>query len=164
MKLGRDKVKSGAELVEIRRRLTDAGQKVVFTNGCFDILHVGHLRYLEAARHLGDILIVAVNSDASVRGIKGDERPIIGERDRVEMVAGLHCVDYAILFSEETPFQIIERLQPDVLAKGGDWPKEQIVGRDIVERRGGQVVTIEFERGYSTSGIIGRIRQGSRVV
>ena len=163
MQPGRYKVKSGEELAEIRERLAESGLRVVFTNGCFDILHVGHLRYLEAARELGDILIVAVNSDASVRRIKGAERPIVGERERVEMVAGLHCVDYATLFSEETPFQIIERLKPDVLAKGGDWPKEQIVGRDIVERRGGQVVTIEFERGYSTSDIIDRIRRVGRV-
>ena len=163
MQPGRYKVKSGEELAEIRERLAESGLRVVFTNGCFDILHVGHLRYLETARELGDILIVAVNSDASVRRIKGAERPIVGERERVEMVAGLHCVDYATLFSEETPFQIIERLKPDVLAKGGDWPKEQIVGRDIVERRGGQVVTIEFERGYSTSDIIDRIRRVGRV-
>jgi D-beta-D-heptose 7-phosphate kinase/D-beta-D-heptose 1-phosphate adenosyltransferase len=163
MQPGRYKVKSSEELAEIRVKLAESGLRVVFTNGCFDILHVGHLRYLETARDLGDILIVAVNSDASVRRIKGAERPIVGERERVEMVAGLHCVDYATLFSEETPFQIIERLQPDVLAKGGDWPKEQIVGRDIVERRGGQVVTIEFERGYSTSGIIDRIRRSDRM-
>lgn len=135
------------------------GKRVVFTNGCFDLLHPGHLRYLEKARALGDVLVVAVNSDSSVRKIKGEHRPILNEEERCELVAGFGCVDFVTVFCEETPLEIIRELVPDVLAKGGDWPLERIVGRDVVEGAGGKVVAIDFERGYSTSEIISRIRR-----
>lgn len=140
------------------RRLKHGGKKVVFTNGCFDLLHPGHVRYLEKARATGDILIVALNTDASVRRIKGSGRPILQERERAEVLCALSCVDYVTTFDEETPQKLIERLLPDVLVKGGDWALHQIVGREIVEQNGGKVLTIHFERGFSTSDIIRRIR------
>ncbi len=130
----------------------------MFTNGCFDLLHPGHIRYLEKARAEGDLLVVALNSDASVRRIKGPERPIQNEDERSEVIAGLQCVDFVTLFDEETPYEIIEELLPDVLVKGGDWPVDQIVGRQTVEGHGGKVISIAFETGHSTSNIIRRIR------
>jgi D-beta-D-heptose 7-phosphate kinase/D-beta-D-heptose 1-phosphate adenosyltransferase len=130
----------------------------VFTNGCFDLLHPGHIRYLEKARAEGDLLVVALNSDASIRRIKGPERPIQNEDERSEVIAGLQCVDFVTLFDEETPYEVIEELLPDVLVKGGDWPIDQIVGRETVEARGGKVISIAFETGHSTSNVIKRIR------
>jgi D-beta-D-heptose 7-phosphate kinase/D-beta-D-heptose 1-phosphate adenosyltransferase len=135
-----------------------AGRRVVFTNGVFDILHPGHLRYLRAARAEGDALIVAVNSDRSVRANKGPSRPLNPERDRAEMLAALAVVDAVVIFDEETPAEIIRRLQPDVLVKGADWPADRIVGRDTVEARGGRVVRVAVEEGFSTSAIIERAR------
>jgi len=131
---------------------------VVFTNGCFDLLHPGHIRYLETARAEGDLLVVALNSDASIRRIKGPRRPIQTEDERSEVIASLQCVDFVTLFDEETPYQIIEELLPDVLVKGGDWPIDQIVGRETVEAHGGKVISVAFETGHSTSNIIERIR------
>ena len=139
-------------------RLRAAGKSVVFTNGVFDLLHPGHLRYLRRARQLGDALIVGINSDRSVRIIKGSDRPITPERERAEVVAALTCVDGVVIFDEETPQKVIATLQPDVLAKGADWADNAIVGRDIVEARGGKVVRVAIEPGYSTTGIIDRIR------
>ena len=133
------------------------GKHVVFTNGCFDLLHVGHVRYLQEARRLGDFLVVAVNSDRSVTKLKGESRPVQAEQDRLEILAALECVDYVTLFEEETPQRIIELLQPDVLVKGGDWPKEKIVGREVVESRGGKVVTIPYVEGASTTRLIEKI-------
>ncbi len=130
----------------------------MFTNGCFDLLHPGHIRYLETARAEGDLLVVALNSDASIRRIKGPERPIQNEDERSEVIASLQCVDFVTLFDEETPYEIIEELLPDVLVKGGDWPIDQIVGRETVETHGGKVISIAFETGHSTSNIIERIR------
>lgn len=135
------------------------GRSVVFTNGVFDILHPGHLRYLQAARAQGDYLIVGVNSDRSVRANKGPSRPINPESERAEMLAALACVDAVVIFDEETPAEIVRRLQPDVLVKGADWPADQIVGRDTVEARGGRVVRVPVEEGYSTSAIIDRVRR-----
>jgi rfaE bifunctional protein nucleotidyltransferase chain/domain len=135
------------------------GRTVVFTNGVFDLLHPGHLRYLQAARAQGDALIVAVNSDRSVRANKGPSRPINSERERAEVVAALRCVDAVVIFDEETPAEIIRRLQPDVLVKGADWPADQIVGRDTVEARGGRVVRIPVEEGFSTTTLIERVRR-----
>jgi D-glycero-beta-D-manno-heptose 1-phosphate adenylyltransferase len=132
---------------------------VVFTNGVFDILHPGHLRYLQDARREGDALVVAVNSDRSVRLNKGAGRPINPQEDRVELVAALACVDAAFIFDEATPADVIRLLQPDVLVKGADWPADQIVGRDTVEARGGRLVRIPISRGHSTTAIIERIRQ-----
>lgn len=160
----RDKVMSRSPLASLIERLQGHGRRVVFTNGCFDLLHPGHVRYLERARSLGDILVVAVNADESVRRIKGPSRPVLPESDRSEVVAALQCVDYVTVFAEDTPLEVIEQLRPDVLVKGGDWPKDKIVGRQSVEDRGGQVVTIDFEQGYSTTGIIERIRRTERGV
>jgi D-beta-D-heptose 7-phosphate kinase/D-beta-D-heptose 1-phosphate adenosyltransferase len=135
-----------------------AGKRIVFTNGVFDILHPGHLRYLQAARRHGDVLIVGLNSDASVRRNKGPARPINPEAERAEVLEALACVDAVSIFDEDTPADIIHRVQPDILVKGADWPADQIVGRDTVEARGGRVILEPVEQGYSTTDIIGRIR------
>jgi D-beta-D-heptose 7-phosphate kinase/D-beta-D-heptose 1-phosphate adenosyltransferase len=138
-----------------------AGQRIVFTNGVFDILHPGHLRYLKAARAHGDVLIVGLNSDASVRRNKGPERPINPEEERAEVLEALTCVDAVAVFAEDTPADIIRRVQPDILVKGADWPADQIVGRDTVEARGGRVILEPVEQGYSTSALIDRVRGAS---
>lgn len=131
---------------------------IVFTNGVFDLLHPGHLRYLQAARGLGDVLIVGVNSDRSVRGNKGPSRPINPEGERAEVLAALACVDAVVIFDEATPHDVIAAIQPDVLVKGADWAQDAIVGRDIVEARGGKVVRVKLEDGYSTTAIVARIQ------
>jgi rfaE bifunctional protein nucleotidyltransferase chain/domain len=136
-----------------------AGKRIVFTNGVFDILHPGHLRYLQAARAHGDVLIVGLNSDASVRRNKGPERPINPEHERAEVLAALACVDAVSIFDDETPADIVRRVQPDILVKGADWPADQIVGRDTVEARGGRVILEPVEPGYSTSGLIDKARR-----
>ena len=134
------------------------GQRIVFTNGVFDILHPGHVRYLQAARRHGDVLIIGLNSDASVRRNKGPERPINPEGERAEVLEGLACVDAVSVFDEDTPADIIRRVQPDILVKGADWPSDQIVGRDTVEARGGRVILEPVEQGYSTTELIKRVR------
>ena len=134
------------------------GRVVVFTNGVFDLLHPGHVRYLQRARSLGDALVVGVNSDRSARGNKGDDRPITPEAERAEILAALACVDAVVIFDEDTPYEIISALRPDVLVKGADWAPDAIVGRDVVELRGGRVVRIAVEEGYSTTAIVKRIR------
>jgi len=154
------KIAHGGDLLERRLQAAEAGLDVVCTNGCFDLLHPGHVSYLEQARRLGDILLVALNSDDSVRRLKGAGRPVQRAGDRCRVVAGLACVDWVTTFDEDTPFELIQRVIPDVLVKGGDWPIDQIVGRDIVEANGGRVLSIHFEEGYSTTDIIGRIRSG----
>lgn len=138
--------------------LRRAGKKVVFTNGVFDLLHPGHVRYLKQARSLGDALIVGVNSDRSVRAIKGPSRPITPEAERAELLAALACVDAVAIFDDDTPAEIISKIQPDVLVKGADWAADAIVGRDIVEARGGKVVRVNIEPGWSTSAIIEKVR------
>ena len=138
-----------------------AGKNVVFTNGVFDLLHPGHVRYLQHARTLGDALIVGVNSDRSVRANKGEGRPITPEAERAEILAALACVDAVAIFDAETPAEIIKRIQPDVLVKGADWAADAIVGRDTVEARGGKVVRVNIEPGWSTTGIIQKIRAGT---
>lgn len=143
-----------------RRRA--AGAVVVFTNGVFDLLHPGHLRYLQQARALGDMLIVGLNSDASVRRNKGPERPINPESERAEVVAALECVDAVVIFDEDTPAEIVRACQPDILVKGADWPADQIVGRDTVEARGGRVVRMPVEAGYSTTALVERIKRAAR--
>ena len=148
-------VADAARLVE---RLRGAGKTVVFTNGVFDLLHPGHLRYLQQARSLGDALIVGVNSDRSVRANKGPDRPITPEAERAEVVAALAAVDAAVVFDEDTPHALIAALQPDVLVKGADWAEDAIVGRDIVEARGGRVVLVAVEPGYSTTRIVQKIQ------
>lgn len=135
-----------------------AGKRIVFTNGVFDILHPGHVRYLQAARRHGDVLIVGLNSDASVRRNKGPSRPINPEQERAEMLEALECVDAVSIFDAETPAEIIHRVQPDVLVKGADWPPDQIVGRDTVEARGGRVILEPVESGYSTTALIEKVK------
>ena len=148
-------------LVEQWRR---AGRSIVFTNGVYDLLHPGHVRYLQAARALGDALIVGVNSDRSVRANKGPARPVNSEAERAEVIAALECVDAAVVFDQDTPHQIISRLQPDVLVKGADWAEDAIVGRDVVEARGGRVVRMPIEQGFSTTELIEKIRTGSQEI
>ena len=143
-----------------RRR---AGARVVFTNGVFDLIHPGHVRYLQAARALGDVLIVAINSDRSVRAVKGPSKPIVPQDERAEILSALACVDAVTVFDEETPAEIVGLVQPDVLVKGADWAADAIVGRDTVEARGGRVVRIPIEQGWSTTDIVERIKQ-SRIV
>ena len=135
-----------------------AGRRIVFTNGVFDLLHPGHLRYLRAARAHGDVLIVGLNSDTSVRRNKGPARPVTTERERAELLLALECVDAVSIFDEDTPADIIERVQPDVLVKGADWPADRIVGRETVEARGGVVIREPVEPGYSTSALIQKAR------
>ena len=154
------KVLSPAEAVALVEHLRHDGKDVVFTNGVFDLLHPGHIRYLQDARNQGDALIVGVNSDQSVRAIKGPARPITPEDERAEVLAALRCVDAVVVFDEETPARIIARLQPDVLVKGADWALDDIIGRDTVETRGGRVVRVPLAEGYSTSAIIEKIRSG----
>jgi rfaE bifunctional protein nucleotidyltransferase chain/domain len=149
----------GGELLRARAELRAAGRRLVFTNGCFDILHVGHVRYLAAARALGDALLVAVNSDASVRALKGPGRPLMNEAERAEMLAALASVDFVTVFEEESPRRLIAELLPDVLVKGGDYALEEIHGREEVEAAGGRVLTLPFVEGASTTGIIERVRQ-----
>ncbi len=151
------KIKERAELAEIRERLARQGKTVVFTNGCFDILHRGHVEYLRQARALGDILIVGVNDDRSVRRLKGAGRPLVPQQDRTYLLAALMIVDYVCLFPEDTPLQLIQSLHPDVLVKGSDYQLHEIVGREAVEERGGRVVTIPLVENRSTSNIIDKI-------
>jgi len=135
------------------------GETIVFTNGVFDLLHPVHLRYLKLARALGDVLSVGVNSDRSVRANKGPSRPVMPEAERAEVLSALACVEAAVIFDEETPWQLIAALQPDVLVKGADWAEDAVVGRDIVEARGGRVVRVPIEAGHATTAIIDRIRR-----
>jgi D-beta-D-heptose 7-phosphate kinase/D-beta-D-heptose 1-phosphate adenosyltransferase len=136
------------------------GRRVVFTNGCFDLLHPGHIRSLELARALGDVLIIGLNSDASVRQLKGEGRPVIPELERAEILVALESVDAVVIFDDLTPREVIARLLPDVLVKGGDWPGDQIVGREEVEAASGRVVSIPLVPGYSTTAILEKIREG----
>ena len=136
------------------------GGIVVFTNGVFDLLHPGHVRYLQEARGLGDTLIVGINSDRSVRAIKGSTRPLNPERERAEVLLSLACVDAVVVFDEDTPHQLISTIQPDILVKGSDWGANEIVGRDVVEARGGRVVRIDLAEGYSTTELIRRVQSG----
>lgn len=156
-----DKVKSAGDLARELAAVRAKGGRVVFTNGCFDILHYGHVRYLEKARRLGDFLVVGVNSDLSVRRLKGPSRPVNRQRFRAAVVAALESVDGVVIFSEDTPLALIKKLKPDVLAKGGDWKKKDIIGSDFVEGRGGKVIPIAFEKGFSTTSIINNC-QGNR--
>jgi rfaE bifunctional protein nucleotidyltransferase chain/domain len=151
------KIKTVQQLRPLLEILRATGKKIVFTNGCFDLIHTGHTRYLAKAKTYGDILVVAINNDSSVRVIKGEKRPINAEAERMETLAALDSVDFVTLFHEPDPYRIISELQPDVLVKGGDWPIEKIIGRDIVEKRGGQVISVGYIEGASTTGIIERI-------
>jgi len=150
----KEKIKDRKTLHRIIEDLKAKGKRIVFTNGCFDLLHIGHIHYLEEAKALGDILVVGVNSDHSVRNLKGPNRPILPEEERSEILSGLGCVDYIAIFGEATPLELISSLQPHVLVKGGDWTKETTVGREIVETSGGKVVILPFVQESSTSNII----------
>jgi len=138
-------------------RLKQDGKRIVFTNGCFDILHYGHTKYLQDARAKGDYLVVAVNSDSSIRNIKARNRPVVGQADRLRIIAALGCVDFVVLFKESNPLKVIKALKPDILVKGSDWNKKRIVGADFVESYGGKVETINLVKGRSTSAIIEKI-------
>jgi len=153
----RQKIRRLPEAKQEIERLKAMGKKIVFTNGCFDILHIGHARYLYEARTLGDHLIVGVNSDRSVRAIKGPERPVVKQDERAEMLAALGFVDSVIIFDQDTPFEVIKFLMPDILVKGGDWKPGDIVGSDVVIAAGGEVKSIAFVEGSSTTGIIKKI-------
>ncbi len=152
------KILSAAELSAAVRARRAKGERIVFTNGCFDLVHVGHTRYLQAARKLGDCLVVGLNSDASVRGIKPNGRPIVTQAQRAEVLAALSCVDHVVIFDEADPHNLIAAVQPDVLVKGGDWALEKIVGRELVQARGGQVVTIPLVPDVSTTDLVRRIQ------
>ena len=152
------KIVSQDELIALITREKRDGRRVVFTNGCFDLLHPGHVRCLAEARALGDLLIVAVNSDRGVRGYKGPERPLVPQQDRAEVLAALASVDYVTIFDEPTPRELIARVLPSILVKGADWGQNEVVGREEVEAAGGRVVSIPLAPGYSTTSLIQKIR------
>ena len=153
----RDKIKSLEEAKAIRKDAKASGRVVVFTNGCFDLLHAGHVDYLEAAKKEGDLLIVGLNSDDSVRRIKGANRPLVPWEDRAALLAGLSAVDAVVAFDEDDPLELIKALVPDVLVKGADWKQDQIIGADMIKAAGGVVVRVELTEGRSTSGLIDQI-------
>lgn len=154
-----DKIKTQAEMSEIRQKLKKHGKRLVFTNGCFDIIHKGHVMYLEAARELGDALVVGLNSDASVKRLKGESRPVNSELDRAIVLSAMESVSYVVIFGEDTPWELINELTPDVLVKGGDWSIEEIVGSDVVLSAGGEVKSLNYYAGYSTTGIIDKMEK-----
>jgi D-beta-D-heptose 7-phosphate kinase/D-beta-D-heptose 1-phosphate adenosyltransferase len=154
------KVVLRADLVRARKQYKNEKKKVVFTNGCFDIIHRGHVEYLTKSKALGDVLVVGINTDASVRRLKGPQRPIVGEDDRAFVVAALHAVDYVCLFDEDTPYELIKAVVPDILVKGSDWTINNIVGKDVVEAAGGTVQTVDFIANCSTTNIIQKIAHG----
>jgi len=158
----RDKIVARDVAVAVAEEARRAGRRLVFTNGCFDLLHVGHVRYLDAARAAGDLLVVGVNTDASVRRLKGTQRPLVEEGARAEVLAALAAVDYVTLFDEDTPEQLIRALQPDVLVKGGDWTPDRVVGHEIVEGRGGRVLIVPTIQGVSTTALAERIKDVER--
>ena len=147
------------EIKRIRKELKEKGKKVVFTNGCFDILHVGHVRYLREASKTGDVLVLALNSDSSVRAIKGEKRPLVPATERAEILAALDFIDFITIFDELTPLDVIKSLKPDILIKGGDWPEEKVVGREEVKKWKGKVVIIPEVQGKSTTNIVEKILQ-----
>ncbi|RKY31879.1 MAG: D-glycero-beta-D-manno-heptose 1-phosphate adenylyltransferase [Candidatus Omnitrophota bacterium] len=156
MKLA-SKIKTQARLKKIILKLKAKKKKIVFTNGCFDLLHFGHVKYLEEAKSKGDILVVAVNSDSSTMRIKGKKRPLTPQADRLRIIAGLESVDYVTLFNETTPLKVIKKFKPDILIKGADWNKKKIVGNDFVASYGGKVATIKLAKGRSTTNLIKKI-------
>ena len=153
-----EKILAALALTATLRARHARGDRIVFTNGCFDLLHIGHTRYLHEARKLGDCLVVGLNSDASVRAIKPDGRPIVPQAQRAEVLAALACVDHVVIFDEPDPQNLIALIQPDILVKGGDWPIDRIVGREIVQARGGRVVTIPLVPDVSTTSLVRRIK------
>ncbi len=159
----RGKIVDVATAAERARRVQAAGGRVVFTNGCFDLLHAGHVRYLGQARALGELLVVGLNSDASVRSLdKGSDRPLVPQEQRAEVLAALAAVDLVVIFSQPTPAELIAAIEPDVLVKGGDWPPERMVGADLVRARGGEVHSLPLVEGISTTALVERIRAAAR--
>ena len=157
----RSKIQSQKKLSKTIARLKRRGKKIVFTNGCFDLLHLGHVKYLEKARGCGNILVVALNSDSSVRAIKGAGRPLTKQLDRAKVIAALEAVDFVTVFNEKDPLKVIKKLKPSILVKGADWARGMIVGAEFVESLGGKVKRIPYIKGYSTSGLIRKIGQKS---
>jgi D-beta-D-heptose 7-phosphate kinase/D-beta-D-heptose 1-phosphate adenosyltransferase len=153
----KSKILKLSDLIQTLKGLRKSGKRIVFTNGCFDILHVGHVRYLAAARSKGDVLVLGLNSDASVKSIKPDNRPIVSQDQRAEVLAGLTCVDYITIFDEPDPLSLIRAIKPDILVKGADWEEAEIIGSDVVKTYGGKVVRVKVVPGISTSQIIQRI-------
>lgn len=158
----KDRIKNLKEISELVTKLKSEQKRIVFTNGCFDIIHFGHVSYLEEAKSCGDILIVGLNSDSSVSRLKGPSRPINGEMERAYVLAGLKAVDYVVIFSEDTPYELIATLKPNLLVKGGDWSPEQIVGSDIVINNGGEVRSLLFQEGFSTTKTIEKMKEENR--
>lgn len=155
----KDKIKTVNTLKDILSRLKKQKKSIVFTNGCFDILHVGHVTYLENAKREGDILVVAVNSDDSLRRLKGEGRPIVNQDDRMKILAALESVDFVISFEEDDPASMVKRLNPDVIVKGSDWKEDEVIGGEYVKKMGGKVVTIPLCEGYSTTSLIEKIKR-----
>ena len=153
-----NKIKTLPGLVLTLKKLKRKNKKIVFTNGCFDLLHVGHVSYLEKARSLGDILVLGLNSDSSVKSLKGKKRPVVSQKDRAKVLSALTFVDFVVIFSSLTPINLIKAIQPDVLVKGGDWKVKDIVGYDIVKSYGGKVKSLPYIKGFSTKGLISRIK------
>ncbi|MDI6743307.1 MAG: D-glycero-beta-D-manno-heptose 1-phosphate adenylyltransferase, partial [Smithella sp.] len=153
-----DKILDRTTLKDKLDELRAQGKKIAFTNGCFDILHVGHVRYLREAKKTADVLVLALNSDSSVRSIKGEKRPVVGEQERAEIMAALEFIDFVTIFPEPTPLELINLLQPDVLLKGGDWPEEKVVGREEIRTWGGRVAIIPEIEGKSTTNIVEKIK------
>ncbi|MBW6515682.1 MAG: D-glycero-beta-D-manno-heptose 1-phosphate adenylyltransferase [Candidatus Cloacimonetes bacterium] len=158
MELTREKLRTVDVLEEMVRKLQKWNKKIVFTNGCFDIIHAGHIKYLYQAKSFGDVLIIGLNSDASVRRIKGEERPINKETDRALVLAALEVVDYIVIFEEDTPYELIKKLSPNVLVKGGDWLVKDIVGSEIVLASGGEVKSLPYYEGHSTTNILKKLK------
>ena len=153
------KIKNLSKLSRVISGLKKKGKKIVFTNGCFDIVHYGHIMYLEKSKAKGDILVVGLNSDSSVKKIKGSKRPLVNEKDRARIIASLESVDYVTIFNEETPLKVIRKIRPDVLVKGADWSTKRIAGADFVRRSGGRACTVKVARGRSTTNLIKKIAQ-----
>jgi rfaE bifunctional protein nucleotidyltransferase chain/domain len=154
------KIKTLPKAVTTIRKLQKNNKKIVFTNGCFDILHAGHVSYLSKAKSLGDVLVIGLNSDGSVKKLKGKSRPIVSQKNRALLLAALEAVDFVVIFSEPTPAKLIKAIEPDVLVKGGDWKKEEIVGAEFVESCGGKVKSLAYIKGLSTRGLIAKIQAG----
>ncbi len=158
----KDKIRTLPRLLPVLEKLRRSGKKVVFTNGCFDLIHAGHVRYLRRARAAGDLLVVGLNSDRSVKGLKGEGRPLVPEAERAELLAALEMVDYVVIFDQPTPRDLIVALRPEVLVKGGDWKRDQIAGADEVEAAGGRVLIVPLVAGRSTSSLIEKIIEQGR--
>ena len=154
-----NKILERTALKDKLEKLRKKGKKIAFTNGCFDILHVGHVRYLREAKKTADVLVLALNSDSSVRSIKGEKRPLMNEKERAEILAALECIDFVTIFQELTPLELINYLKPDILIKGGDWPEEKVVGREEIKKWGGRVAIIPEVEGKSTTNIVEKIKK-----